>query len=253
VVKEYLQTSILEKLLSRLLGLVLILVFFCEQSQAQSTVLGAGSPDPVVEKISLRYDSLIGSNSILFNGPEYVNSFEKKLVEGHPYYKSSDWQPGYIMLNGQTYNQISFRYDLFLDKIVLDHPTHHRMIELVDFNVTSFKLGDAIFVRLESPYENFHRVLYEGSLNLFASYSKVSQEIINANSKTITIIEKSKYLIIQNNKYHPITTKSTFLIFFQDRKTEVSQFIRKSKLSFKKDKEYFMITVAQYYDQISDK
>jgi hypothetical protein len=129
------------------------------------------------------------------------------------------------------------------------------MMQLVSEKVKSFSILDHTYVRLinnnENPLETgFYDLLYDGRIKVYARRTKTFQE--NTQSGTIErrFDYKVRYYIFKDNTYNPVSSKSSVLKVFMDKKQELRQQISKSKLNFRADREKSIVQLTQLYDSL---
>jgi len=213
-------------------------------------------PDSITAESALRstiqlYDRAMGENSHLYNGREFINPFERKESNGHIYFKTDDWQDGYIYYAGQLYEQVSLRFDVFQNKVVVEHPRSHREIELDSKKISYFGLNGQKFVRLTSPTEGFYAEIYKGDVKVYIWYYKTLKENTEGKTMVREFLAKEKVYIYKDQTYQLVSSKSAALSVFKDQKSELKKLIKEENLSFKENKEYTLGRMAQYYDQLN--
>lgn len=213
-------------------------------------------PDSVVRQSALtalvnRYDQAVGEHSRLYNGPEYIDLYANKILKGHPYYRTDEPLRASIVYDGQKYNSVILRYNLFQKVLVVEHPRSHREIELIQDQVNSFQIENRIFVRLTEPDRTFYAVLYKGSLKIYAQYYKTIQESMDAKSKTTEFLLKTNFFIKKGHQFHEVSSKASVLSVLAERKTELRKFLKQEKISYRANKEYALQRIGAYYDQLN--
>jgi len=213
-------------------------------------------PDSIIAESALRatiklYDLAMGENSHLYNGREFINPFEKKEAKGHIYFITDDWQDGFILYAGQLYEHVSLRFDVFQNKVIVEHPRSHREIELDSKKISYFGLNEQRFVRLTSPTEGFYAQIYNGVVKVYIWYYKTLTENTEGKTMVREFPSKEKVFIVKDGTYHPVSTKSAVLSVFKEQKPELKKLIKEERLSFKENKEYTLRRMAHYYDQLT--
>jgi len=230
---------------------LLLLILSCWALQGQTL-----QPDSIIIKSALLstiklYDLAMGENSHLYNGREFIDPFERKVAAGHIYFVTDDWQDGLIYYDGQLYEHVSLRLDLFQNKVIVEQPRSHREIELDSKKINYFRIGGQNFVRLTSPSEGFYARIYNGEVKVYIRHYKTLKE--NTEGKTLVseFYAKEKVYIFKNQTYHQVKTKSAALAVFKERKSELKKLVKQERLSFREDKEHALISIARYYDQLN--
>lgn len=213
-------------------------------------------PDSIIQKSALQssiklYDLAMGENSHLYNGREFINPFERKESTGHIYFLTQDWQDGFIYYAGQLYEHVSLRFDVFQNKVIVEHPRSHREIELDSKKVSYFGLNGQKFVHLISPTDGFYAEIYKGVVKVYVWHSKTLKENTEGNTLVREFPAKEKVYIFKNEKYYQVSTKSATLSVFKERKSELKKMIKEERLSFRENKEYTLSRMAHYYDQLN--
>ena len=212
--------------------------------------------DSIIAESALRstiklYDLAMGENSHLYNGREFINPFERKEANGHIYFISDEWQDGYIYYVGQLYEHVSLRFDVFQNKVIVEHPRSHREIELDSKKISYFGLNGQKFVRLTSPTEGFYAEIYHGDVKVYIWYYKTLKENTEGKTMVREFLAKEKVYILKDQKYQTVSSKSAALSVFKERKSELKKLIKEENLSFKDNKTYALSRMAQYYDQLN--
>jgi hypothetical protein len=196
------------------------------------------------------YDENLGENTRLYNGIEVIDPFQRKVIEGFPYFAIDDWQEGSIFYDDQLYENIPLLFDVYQNRVLVDHPRSHAKIELISEKIKYFTVSDKYFVQLESPIAGFYQELYGGEIKIYARHYKTIQEKIEAKSMITEFISKRKLYILRDGTYYTITTKKSALNVLKENKNELNKLLSQEKISFKKNKEYALARMGHYFDQL---
>jgi len=213
-------------------------------------------PDSITAESALRstiklYDQAMGENSRLYNGNEFIDPFERQLLNGHAYFITDDWQDGFIYYDGQLYENISLKYDIFRSKVIVEHPRSHQAIELISEKINYFGLKDHLFVRLQSPTVGFYAQIYGGEVKIYILHYKITQDNLTTKTKTTDFLSKRKIYIFKDSVYYLVTTKGSALAVFKEQKNELKKMLNQENISFKKNKEYALSRMGEYVDQLN--
>ncbi len=203
------------------------------------------------QSLTRLYDQAVGENTRLYNGIEFIDHFQRKTIEGFPYFLEDDWQDGSIFYDGQLYENVPLMFDVYQNRIIVDHPRSHTKIELIIEKIKYFSISDKYFVRLESPTTGFYQELYGGETKAYALHYKTIQEKIGEKTMITEFITKRKLYILRNGIYHLITSKKSALNVLKEHKSELNKLLGQEKISFKKNKEYALTRMGQYFDQLN--
>lgn len=203
-----------------------------------------------------KYNATIAGNSQVYNGPEYVSPLQDKKIIGDPYYFDYDWQEGSVFYNYQHYENISLRYDLFEDKLLVEYSQGYESIALNTAGIKYFNMNGHTFVWLSSSTvksgitEGFYDHLYDGKSNVYVKRYKVIKEIMDQNIMKVEYIEKSKLFLHKDGKFITIGAKRDALNAFEAYKSELKKFLSRENIKFKSDPETALVAMATYYDQL---
>lgn len=213
-------------------------------------------PDSLVRNAALhslaqRYDQSMGDNSHLYNGRLYVNKFADKLLEGHPYYAVDDWQEGFVFYDGQYYEKAYLLFNLFLNRLIVDHPTSHQEIELNSEKIAYFGIGRVVFDYLTTPSPGFYARLYKGDVKVYAYYYKTIQEKIGGKILITKFLDRRKLYLVREDVFYQVNSKSSALKVFQDKKSELKKFLKEKDIQYHLDKEYALGKMAEHVDYLN--
>jgi hypothetical protein len=203
------------------------------------------------------YTTSVRDQSLLFNGVEY-KSFPEPY-EGHPFFESEYIEEGSITYYGEYYQNVPMQYDLVHDELIIEHYDQKGYVGLVKLHqkkISSFALLDHTFVRVGSQAganirDGFYDLLYDGDVKILSKRKKSIAEDLSQQHLTVSFPIKNSYYLFKENKYYPIRNKGSLLKALKDKRKDLNQFANKNKASFSSNKEYGMIKLAEYYDQIS--
>jgi hypothetical protein len=203
------------------------------------------------QSLTKLYDQAVGENTRLYNGIEFIDPFQRKVIEGFPYFLEDDWQDGSIFYDGHLYENIPLMFDTYQNRVIVDHPKSHAKIELITEKIEYFTISDKYFVQLESPSAGFYQELYGGETKVYALHYKTIQEKIGEKAMITEFITKRKLYILRNGIYHVITSKKSALKVLKEYKSELNKLLGQEKISFKKNKEYALARMGQHFDQLN--
>lgn len=237
--------------LIKLAQLILVVIFSHSILLAQTLL-----PDSVIRQASINsaiklYDQTLSENSNLYNGNEFLDPFDRQLLNGHAYFITDDWQEGFIYYDGQLYENVSLKYDIFRNKVIVEHPKSHQEIELISEKIKYFGLKDQFFVQLQSPTVGFYARIYDGGVKVYAMHYKTTQDNLTTKTKTIEFLTKQKLYVFKDGVYYLVNSKGSALAVFKDQKNELKKMLSQENISFKKNKEYALKRIGQYVDQLN--
>ena len=203
------------------------------------------------------YDASIGKNSMLFSGRSYYNKHAG--LKGHQYFKDDYWERGSIIYEGQVFDSIFIKYDIYSDLLLIEHFNingYPSPIQLYRPKVRSFTLMKYYFIWLEKDtISNLRAGFYN---QMYKSHDlevliKRRKEIVNANEINSIREEfavKDRYYIKKDQMIYRVRKMSSIVKVLEDRKKEVKSFIKKNQYRFRENPDIQLVEVVKYYDSL---
>jgi len=201
------------------------------------------------------YKQNAGDQSRLFNGSQY-SGYLFSFTNGHPFFKENKPGIGSVLYDGVLFENLSLQFDEVQEVLVADSA---RRIQLVNERIENFSLYGNNFVRLVKDTlatagtvkTGFYNILYDGPHSLFKREEKFVREEVSTGELQRFIEVHTFYYIKKDNAYLPVRAKKSILSIFPDKKKEIKQYIRKNKLSYKRDRDNMLAKTTAYYDQLT--
>jgi hypothetical protein len=238
-------------------GFLSVIAFFF--LPATSVVAQSAADDSMLYKRAVSnlvnlYQQSSGDQSGLYNGSQYAG-YPFKLTEGHPFFLYDRHGAGSVVYDGVLYENVLMQFDEVQDALIMDSSS--RRIQFINDRVTQFTLFNNNFIRIVRDTENttlvrtgFYEVLYDGKISLLKKEEKQVRDDVTTGELLRFIDIHQYYYIKMNNTYYSISNRKSILSIFKDRKKEVKQFIRKNKLSYRKDRDNMLTKATAWYDQL---
>ena len=236
------------------LALVCCFAFFTGFLYAQDTVSASDPRKPAIDTTIALYHQFTDKQSRLYNGPEHIPYAPS--LEGHAYFLDKLIHKGTVVYDGMIYNDVKMQYDLIRDNLVIVHFDGFFRMNLVTEKVKEFSFNDHHYVRLERDSANglpfatgFYDKLYSGKLMVLAKRTKRIEETVT--DKVIQkVTEKNFYYVYNGKEYNHVRSFKSLLSNVKDRSKEVRQYLRKSKIRYRKDRENAIVKAIEYYDSL---
>jgi len=220
------------------------------QSSADDSVLY----QKAINNLVSLYHQSEGDQTGLYNGSQY-GGFPFTFKEGHPFFYDGKPGTGSIVYEDVLYENVLLQYDEIQEAVVMEDSS--RRIQLLNERIRQFSVFNNAFIRIvKDSLSNalvktgYYNLLYEGRNRLLKKEIKTVREDITT-EKVIYYVDLHEYYYIKkDNTYYAVNSKRNVLKIFGDRKKEVQQYIRKNKLSYRKDRDNMLIKVTAYYDQL---
>jgi len=179
--------------------------------------------------------------------------YPEMLTLGHAFVFTDDWQKGTVCYDGICYHNISFKYDVYHQELVVLTPKI-ASIRLISERIQRFGFGDSTFFRLSPDKDHvlktgFYRQLESGSITILVHYQKIIQEKIVQVTLERSFISLNSYYALKEGKYYPINSQKSLLSLFGDRRQAVTRHLKQQKVKYKHDKEKAIVLAAKFYNQ----
>lgn len=233
-----------------------LLTFFFQKSFSQ-----VPSDDSTARRIAYdqtvnTYFKSIAENSMINQGIEVIEFTVPSQM--HPYFLSDKFSRGEVKANGVNYPNAFLLYDLVHDKLIVQHFSKIVKVEQVNEKVEGFSIQGHEFVRLVPGQTSettlapgFYDLLYKGdTISLYAKRMKTVEEQIKDMQVTLVFNEKNKYFLKKGEEYFQVSDRQTAMRFMADKKKEMTDFLKKNKIKFRKQTEHALLRMAAYYDSI---
>lgn len=209
-----------------------------------------------IQHIIQLYADSVKENLRLYNGNEYTGAFSG--FAGHPFFEYREPQKGEVYYGGIYYQDVLLSYDIVTDQVIFLNPVRNLNIKLFPEKTEWFGIQDHLFRNIQAdslmrgfPGIGFYEVLFEGSGLAMAKRRKQLYQAPRAD-EVARFIGWDAYYIRKDSVYHTINSKRSLLSVCKDRKTEVSRFMQKENLNFKKNPANTIKKVMNYYTQLKN-
>jgi hypothetical protein len=194
------------------------------------------------------------AEAFIFNGKEH-NNYSNAII-GIPYYLSNDWQKGTLDYEGVLYEDVFLKYDLIADELIIRHSNGFSGILLFTPRIKSFTLGSKRFVNLTSSESGIikpgiYELLSNGRLAFYVKRGKTVTENIVSNILEKRIVDNNSFYIVKEGQYYTIRKQNAIMELVKDKKEAVNTRLKTAGLRFKKNPEEVLITIVEYYNQLS--
>ena len=243
--------------LSVKLWFVLLLVFVF----SKVTLLGQNADDiqhqitDILEKANRVY----GPDEMLENGRLYIPAHPK--ANGNPYFMGKGWLAGKLIITGDIFSNVKIKYNVNLELLILkkeiENQESHIPIILNNNFIDSFDTGDHHFINLNAmPFNDelsgFAELIYQGQLIFLVKHTK---EFITRYSQSNPYGAYSKlysiYYIYENDELTRLSTRRTFLNYFEPFRKEIKKYMRQHSITYKKATNAQLYELIKYCDEIS--
>lgn len=246
-----------------LLNIFLTYLFFINSSQVsgQNSITGTSRETASFQEAVNYYHQFLSPETGLYDGSEYTYNtyYPIQINEGDPFFQSKNFDTGAVFYNNVLYKKVPLLYDIIKNELLIHDPSGIYIIKLNAEKVGWFIMWGHTFVRLifdsisnSQLRTGFYDLLYNGKTSLYRKDSKaLNENTASARGINRYVVESNEYFIKTNNQFYKITNKKSLMIVLKNKKKEMGQFIKKNKLNLRKNKNYALLKIAAYYDEIN--
>lgn len=225
----------------------------CASAQAIATTDSVAVASAVA-LATQQYAKTVRSESLLFNGPEYVNRTLPGTI-GHPFFESPEPQLGTAIYQGGYYEAVPLSYDLTLDQVVMTYPNQAVTIVLVAEKLTAFSIGSHQFARVRADSATkdilptgYYEVLQPGPVSLLARHTKRTQQTTVQQNLRIKLEQNDKLIVRTSNTASEVTNLKNLVAVLPAHQAEVQRYAREQKLRFgAAQREASALSALRYY------
>ena len=203
------------------------------------------------------FNKAIGQQSRLFNGPAYISyNFNSKTNAN--FKDTTAFNIGTVNYDGIVYTNVPLMYDLHRDLLISQLTNGILIYSFISEKVYTFDLLDHHFVQLQADSVNkqmdvgFYDELYHHKLRLLARRTKNLQQEASGLVIDNVFISKTSYYLKKGNTYYNVNSQGKFFDVLKDKKKELKQYLKDNKIRFRDNPERAMVTLAAYYDHLTN-
>jgi hypothetical protein len=222
---------------------------------ARSGLYGIGYNDSGSVRFSIIEQDSLKENQILYNGKIWKNLYY--MVKKDQFLFSNELLPGSITINGKTFNNINFRYDIYNDEIIT--PTNNGTIlklnkEMIDSFSILFQNKKYQFTAIRTDsvkgFNGYVNVLYKGKSALYVKYRKAI-DLLAVDDKYDIFYQFHRIYIVKDGIVHQIAGKGDLFKVLNEAKVQLKDYMKKNRLKVSNKNPESFIPVIRFYDNIS--
>jgi hypothetical protein len=229
-------------------------LFFTLSFILRTTCSGTDPVIPPVLSFYPEHQDTTLRKQILYNGRVWRNLYYG--VRGNQFLFSSDFLPGSVTMKGKYFDNIKIRYDIYKDEIMAPVSP----VTVVQLNR---EMVDSFSIQFENKWYRFTRqtedstnllkgyvnILYNGKTSLYVKYKK-EIDALAENQKFDRFSQTQHIYVIKDEKIYQVTGKKDLLNILADRKQQVRNFIKTSRLKILKSNPSGFVPVLEFYDSL---
>ncbi|MCK9626392.1 MAG: hypothetical protein WC305_08065 [Bacteroidales bacterium] len=215
-------------------------------------VFSQGGPD------YRKYIETAGDVSVLYRGKQATKY--PFLHNGTYYWFGPKYEEGNLIYNGKEYFNLMMNIDAFQNELLLKHNNNILEVSLNGDLVTSFTLGNKLFLNLSKlGYDvpaGFYLELYSGKDKLYKNVKKVFSDRIHVGYYDYEFnpdilkdfAPEVSYYLLKDGIISKIGSKKSLIKSFPDKKRIVRRYIRKNDLDLERNFDVFSIKVLNFIE-----
>ncbi|WP_188463765.1 hypothetical protein [Bizionia arctica] len=206
------------------------------------------------------YDSIVGyDHTLLYNGLRYIDEY-RTTKTNHRYFEFYDFTKGNVVYDGQAFNNLDLKYDLFNDVLIvkLKNDRSYFNLQLNNSKLSSFSINNNLFINFHQEYNiadfNFEGILkeiYNGqNLQLYSKYIKRKRDKLSREKVEYIFYREDTYLILLNKTFYKINSKNNLKKIFPNQTKIINDFYSNNKVLLEYDPETFIKNIIKELDKI---
>jgi|GEM_PF-2058473 len=176
-------------------------------------------------------------------------------IKGTPYYLGSEWNAGGLTYDKLLYKNVFLKFDTYNNELSIRN-FNGQPVVLSNDKVERFNLGSQSFVYQRSdgsnglPVSGFYRALFLGKVSAYAYYVSLIDKTLTNNIER-EFFENTRYYILKENKWYQVQGLKSIVKIFNDRKSEMRQYIREHDMEYKASPERVLIELSGFYNSLN--
>lgn len=231
-------------------------LFFCFLLFFSRSALSAIIPyDSGYAKIIENQQDTLKENQILYNGKLWKNLYYNIMED--QYLFSKDYLKGSLTINGESFRNISLKYDIYNDEITT--PSNLGIVlqltkERIDSFTLDFQNRTYRFAKIQEDtlksYKGYFNVLYKGNCALYVKYKK-EIELLAVDRKWDMFYQTHRIYFENHNIIYSVSGKGDLLRILSANKDQLKSYIKKNKLKVSKKRPESFVPILRFYDSLS--
>jgi len=168
-------------------------------------------------------------------------------VLGHPFYASTDFVGGELVISGFEFKEVPLQYDIWDDVLITITPIHKQRITLNPQKIDQFILSDGTkFIRKSNAplyyyHKNgFYREILEDEISLYCKHWKIIKKRESVFKALNSYLEKELFFIEINGALKSISKRRDAFRVLELSQKEVRPYVNREKIRYKKQPERYL-------------
>jgi hypothetical protein len=225
---------------------------------SKDCLLSIGNHESVTFNLNRSEQDTLKENQNLYTGKVWKNNFHR--INGDQFLFTNYFLPGSVSTNGKTFKNLSIRYDIYSDEIMI--PVDFEEIvqlnkEMIDSFSITFENKIYRFSKIAEDSLNsikglkgYLYVLYQGASALYIKYGKYILPNITDKSDG-DFIQTHKIYLVKDKIVNEISTKNDLYKVLDADKVHIKDYLKNNKIKVSKNRPESFVPVIRFYDSIS--
>lgn len=207
--------------------------------------------DELVSYYSDHFEKAIGPDENLINGIKLLSRY--KQIKGHEFLGSNEFVSGSLVLNNKTYADVSIKYDIVNQNIVLRYTTSLQGLNYIVLHssfITEFELDNKHFEKLYFPKTDtqFFQIVTNNSIKCLYFWNKTLEINPQSVQNYFEYSDQSKktYLVIDNELKHYSGKISFINLFPKDLHKPIKKYINSHRIEIKNAPDESIIKLIEF-------
>ncbi len=231
----------------------LVLPLFCFLN------LIAFSQNNMDDEIFRSYDKIVGlENTGFFNGTEFTDPY-LNTNGTYRYFKGFDYVKGSVTYNGQHYEDVLLKYDLFEDNLLTRSNDNLAIfnVKLIPSQIRAFSIYNHNFVRIDTinlgvSGNGFYEVAFKGTaFELYIKRAKKKRDKAVKSGMQYIFSSSDLYILNHKGNYTILGSQRDLRKNFPAFEEEIRNFYKSNKTLNSLDSDRFMINLISFLDGLN--
>ena len=199
-----------------------------------------------------------GIDPVLDNGRLYSFNLSYK-TQGHPYIYTTDYEPGYVTIQGRLFNNVLLNYDIYNQELVLKHINLQGSVSYIILSkawLNKFSLHNIEFELIETGdgQKRFFQVIGQDTLKVLHHWEKQLTLSLQTGNKNYNFTEPVKTMYLSRNEgFNRFRNNKSFIALFEPgRKDLIKKYLKQNRINVKKASDDIMLNLISYCSQLEN-
>ena len=200
-----------------------------------------------------------GPDDLLVNGSLYIQ--EHPRAEGNPYFQEEKWAHGKLVINGKSFENIEFIYNVETDKVIIQSNDIMKNKMAVILNrdfVDAFYIDEHDFINLDqlnlvNSEKGFAELIYKSELTFIVKHKKdfLKQYSQSNQFGSYSKLQSIKY-IQSGDQLIKLPTRKSFLDYFDPYRNQIKKYLRTNNIRYKTASKNELSGLLKFCDELPE-